>query len=219
MPTPPSLQALLTLLVALLCQPGTRALGAHLVPTRGCPSCRQEGGPPRALREPGGGETGTAVLALGEPCGVYTLGCARGLRCVPRPGEKSPLQALLQGRGVCARPGRNKTGHNPVLKNLTTAVLPGGSSVPPARSPDGRSAELAPCRRLLNSVLESLKLTVIQSPKDIYIPNCDTRGFYRKNQCRSSKGTRRGECWCVDELGQPLTSPDRGDASLQCDGE
>ncbi|MBN3317799.1 IBP6 protein, partial [Atractosteus spatula] len=199
MPTPPSLQALLTLLVALLCQPGTRALGAHLVPTRGCPSCRQEGGPARALREPGGGEAGTAVLALGEPCGVYTLGCARGLRCVPRPGEKSPLQALLQGRGVCARPGRNKTGHNPVLKNLTT--------------------ELAPCRRLLNSVLESLKLTVIQSPKDIYIPNCDTRGFYRKNQCRSSKGTQRGECWCVDELGQPLSSPDRGDASLQCDGE
>uniref|UniRef100_W5M8V1 Insulin-like growth factor binding protein 6b n=1 Tax=Lepisosteus oculatus TaxID=7918 RepID=W5M8V1_LEPOC len=204
MPTPPSLQALLTLLVALLCQPGTRALGAHLVPTRGCPSCRQEGGPPRALREPGGGETGTAVLALGEPCGVYTLGCARGLRCVPRPGEKSPLQALLQGRGVCARPGRE--GSTEQLRLHVTPIL---SALCPQ----------APCRRLLNSVLESLKLTVIQSPKDIYIPNCDTRGFYRKNQCRSSKGTRRGECWCVDELGQPLTSPDRGDASLQCDGE
>lgn len=41
------------------------------------------------------------MLALGEPCGVYTLPCAQGLRCIPPFGEQSPLQALLQGRGVC----------------------------------------------------------------------------------------------------------------------
>lgn len=40
----------------------------------------------------------------------------------------------------------------------------------------------APCRKLLNSVLRGLELTIIQSDRDIYIPNCDTRGFYRKKQ-------------------------------------
>lgn len=47
------------------------------------------------------GEEITSTLALDEPCGVYTLPCAQGLRCIPLLGEQSPLQALLQGRGVC----------------------------------------------------------------------------------------------------------------------
>jgi len=40
----------------------------------------------------------------------------------------------------------------------------------------------APCRKMLNSVLRGLELTIFQSDRDIYIPNCDTRGFYRKKQ-------------------------------------
>lgn len=106
----------------------------------------------------------------------------------------------------------------------------------------------APCRKLLNSALRGLELTVIQSDRDIYIPNCNTHGFYRKkqvgspdrhppilphlvysphsftlaavlgSQCRSSKGTQRGHCWCVDELGAPLPSRGGGD-TLPCDGE
>lgn len=55
------------------------------------------------------GELSTTVLALGEPCGVYTLSCARGLRCTPPLGSPSPLQALLQGRGVCS----NASGPSP----------------------------------------------------------------------------------------------------------
>lgn len=47
------------------------------------------------------GEEITSMLALDEPCGVYTLPCAQGLRCFPPLGDQSPLQALLQGRGVC----------------------------------------------------------------------------------------------------------------------
>lgn len=43
----------------------------------------------------------------------------------------------------------------------------------------------APCRKLLNSALRGLELTVIQSDRDIYIPNCNTHGFYRKKQVRS----------------------------------
>lgn len=45
----------------------------------------------------------------------------------------------------------------------------------------------APCRKLLNAVLRGLELTIFQSDRDIYIPNCDTRGFYRKKQvCNQS---------------------------------
>lgn len=66
-------------------------------PLRSCPSCRGLHGTGR----PAGG-----ALAPGEPCGVYTRSCARGLRCVPPPRELSPLQALLQGRGVCAKQSR-----------------------------------------------------------------------------------------------------------------
>lgn len=60
-------------------------------PSRGCLTC-----------------TGKSVdlnvnsLALGEPCGVYTLSCARGLRCEPPVDEFKPLHALLEGRGVCS---------------------------------------------------------------------------------------------------------------------
>lgn len=46
-------------------------------------------------------EVSTSILALDEPCGVYTLPCAQGLRCIPPRGEQGPLQALLQGRGLC----------------------------------------------------------------------------------------------------------------------
>uniref|UniRef100_A0A673M836 Insulin-like growth factor binding protein 6b n=1 Tax=Sinocyclocheilus rhinocerous TaxID=307959 RepID=A0A673M836_9TELE len=129
----------------------------------------------RTSRDPAGAPS-TIVLALGEPCGVYTLSCAKGLRCVPPPREHRPLQALLQGRGFCAKQSRT--------------------------SPTERSLQLkrAPCRKLLNTVLRGLELTIFQSDRDIYIPNCNTRGFYRKKQCRSSKGMQRGHCWCVDYI-------------------
>ncbi|CAG6021939.1 unnamed protein product, partial [Menidia menidia] len=76
----------------------------------------------------------------------------------------------------------------------------------------------APCHKLLNNVLRGLEPTIFQSDHDIYIPNCDTRGFYRKKQCRSSKGMQRGHCWCVDEVGAPLPLHGSEDGSLPCDG-
>lgn len=59
----------------------------------------------------------------------------------------------------------------------------------------------APCRKLLNSVLRGLELTIFQSDRDIYIPNCDTRGFYRKKQvrCYSHETCNFIDClllWC-----------------------
>lgn len=53
------------------------------------------------VKEPGCGCCLTCALEEGQPCGVYTGPCTRGLRCLPKNGEEKPLHALLHGRGVC----------------------------------------------------------------------------------------------------------------------
>lgn len=95
MPLLSSLSTAAILLFAAHC--GVWAATPFQGPLRFCPSCKGLQGTGR----PAGG-----ALAPGEPCGVYTRSCARGLRCVPPPRELSPLQALLQGRGVCAKHSR-----------------------------------------------------------------------------------------------------------------
>lgn len=174
--------------------------------------------------------------AAGEPCGVYTPGCARGLRCVPRPGEKLPLQALLRGRGLCAThpthhdPHRNHThpqeqphkgGNGKMTHRVghsTPEPLPLQSQAPQqdvsisktqlqqlSLSADAKQEfDMAPCRRHLTAILQELKAPLYLNGEDIFIPNCDTKGFYRRKQCRASKGQKRGQCWCVDKRGRRL---------------
>lgn len=103
----------LTVVVLLLIGPCRSGAGAnrwgHF---KVCPSCKDPlgaGRPPRDHAVAGS----MTVLAQGEPCGVYTLSCAKGLRCVPPPREHSPLQALLQGRGTCAKNGRTSPTERP----------------------------------------------------------------------------------------------------------
>ncbi|KAK9396624.1 insulin-like growth factor-binding protein 3 [Crotalus adamanteus] len=43
----------------------------------------------------------TCTLQEGQPCGVYTERCGFGLSCRPRSDEPKPLQALLDGKGLC----------------------------------------------------------------------------------------------------------------------
>lgn len=75
--------------------------------------------------------------------------------------------------------------------------------------------EYGPCRREVEDILKNLKAVSILSPRGVYIPNCDKKGFYKKKQCRSSKGRRRGLCWCVDKYGTRLPSYDRNE-ELRC---
>lgn len=53
------------------------------------------------VREPGCGCCMTCALSFGQPCGIYTGRCGSGLACQHQPGETKPLQALLEGRGIC----------------------------------------------------------------------------------------------------------------------
>ncbi|KAK2822456.1 hypothetical protein Q5P01_022521 [Channa striata] len=223
------------------------------------------------VREPGCGCCWTCALSFGQPCGVYTGRCGSGLSCQHQPGETKPLQALLEGRGICANvtsrrltlrptpPGpdtqneeRNSTGSS--LQTLFSTHRPSGPLRPPLHPliPSAKSdvlrreqqkrsqsfkieeilgplitdqqnfsletkqeSEYGPCRREIESILSSLKITHILNPTDFRIPNCDKKGFYKKKQCRPSKGKKRGFCWCVDKYGQPLPAFDgkeRGDA-------
>lgn len=84
-------------------------------PLRACPTCKGK-------QEPAGLNS---TLLLGEPCGVYTLKCARGLRCEPPQEEPRPLRALLEGRGVCSYVSTTQT-------TTTTQVHTEGRSRPTA---------------------------------------------------------------------------------------
>uniref|UniRef100_A0A674IV78 Insulin like growth factor binding protein 6 n=1 Tax=Terrapene triunguis TaxID=2587831 RepID=A0A674IV78_9SAUR len=190
-------------------------------PRAGCRAPeRAAAAPPDSAKAPreACGEKGCA-RALGEPCGVYSPSCARGLRCIPRAGERTPLHALLHGKGMDA-PSRSPAG------SPLPPPPPGGVPAP-GPDPGGRRGSCeswrgspaspvppelaicpvpwqAPCRMHLAAVMLELKAPLYLSGEDIFIPNCDTKGFYRKKQCRASKGQRRGQCWCVDKKGHPL---------------
>ncbi|XP_054646166.1 insulin-like growth factor-binding protein 3 [Dunckerocampus dactyliophorus] len=223
------------------------------------------------VREPGCGCCMTCALGQGQACGVYTARCGSGLTCQHQPGESRPLQALLEGRGVCTSEKSKKL--NTVLvpaqkqdhgrnqedgyanKTATMTVLPGLSTVKAGQSrgvmdtrtslhnklikkdqnrkthsykvesvsegasmdmqnfsvENKRETEYGPCRREMESILNSLKISNVLNPRGFRIPNCDRRGFYKKKQCRPSKGRRRGYCWCVDKYGQPLPGYDSRD--------
>ncbi|KAF7646465.1 hypothetical protein LDENG_00187340 [Lucifuga dentata] len=217
------------------------------------------------VREPGCGCCMTCALTEGQACGVYTARCGSALTCQHQPGEIRPLQALLEGRGVCSSAASKKLNSiliptqkqenrgNQVEEGRANAtammtMLPGVSAVdgghsrgpmdtrPPLHTKlikkdqsrksqsykvesvsgeanmdmhnfsleNKRETEYGPCRREMESILNSLKITNVLNPRGFRIPNCDKKGFYKKKQCRPSKGRKRGYCWCVDKYGQPL---------------
>uniref|UniRef100_H3BB38 Insulin like growth factor binding protein 6 n=1 Tax=Latimeria chalumnae TaxID=7897 RepID=H3BB38_LATCH len=239
---------------ALRC-PGCPPPEGCLPPPEGCDPAREAEGEPC-------GQAGPCARAAGEPCGVYTPSCAPGLHCIPRAGERTPLHALLQGRGVCSEAARIHPGTEPEGKehaetatekkaeetehetiitvehtNLCTGkqeprvndFRKGRKKVKVTGIPWNKhhqsvktdtdtkqETEVAPCRQHLDQILQGLKSAFFPSTKGIYIPNCDTKGFYRKKQCRSSKGKKKGLCWCVDKFGHPRPSPEGTEGNPHC---
>ncbi|CAG5982103.1 unnamed protein product [Menidia menidia] len=183
----------LNILVLLLVE---TALSIPLTtPSRGCSTCKgklSQGQLP--------GDLNTTLQAVGQPCGVYTLSCSHGLRCEPPQDEPRPLRALLEGRGVCT----NASSATPTKQ---VSIL----DPAPVEDP-----EEAPCRKLLTTLIKGLDAHIFKSNHDIYMPNCDKRGFFRKKQCWSSRGKQRGRCWCVDQHGMPVSSNTKQRGSLNC---
>ncbi|KAB1269527.1 Insulin-like growth factor-binding protein 6 [Camelus dromedarius] len=219
---------LLTLLVAA-CPGGAlaRCPGCGQGVQAGCPGgCVEEenGGPPAE----GCAEAGGCLRREGQQCGVYTPNCTPGLQCRPPEEDEAPLRALLLGRGRCR--ARVPSGENPKeSKPQAGSTRPqdvnhrdqqknSGTSTTASRSNHGgiQDTEMGPCRRHLDSVLQQLQTEIYRGSQTLYVPNCDHRGFYRKRQCRSSQGQRRGPCWCVDRMGQPLPGSSDGNGNSPC---
>ncbi|KAM5289008.1 insulin-like growth factor-binding protein 6 [Ctenodactylus gundi] len=230
---PPRLLPRLLLLVLLLaaCPGGAlaRCPGCGQGGLAGCPGdcVEEEDGGPQAAE--GCAEARGCLRREGQQCGVYTPYCAPGLQCRPPENQEEPLRALLRGRGRC-QPPRAPTEENPKdskphggathpqdVNHREQQRNPGTSTTPGRHNPGGvQDTEMGPCRRHLDSVLQQLHTEVFRGAQTLYVPNCDHRGFYRKRQCRSSQGQRRGPCWCVDRMGQPLPGSSEGDGGSLC---
>ncbi|KAL8164062.1 UNVERIFIED_CONTAM: hypothetical protein K2H54_044897 [Gekko kuhli] len=204
------------LATALLAWLATGSRGA-LGPRGGEPGCLSPAGcdsPEAGSHKAPCGQKGCGPRAAGENCGVYTPGCARGLRCVPRPGERAPLHALLRGKGVClaaeaGKPAarRNQTEAGDAGKDTRRAghstqeplLLQSQHPLPEVSvgnvqlqqlslsSDTKQEFETGPCRIHLAAILQELKAPLYLSGEDIFIPNCDTKGFYRRKQVWTEK--------------------------------
>ncbi|XP_047231351.1 insulin-like growth factor-binding protein 3 isoform X2 [Girardinichthys multiradiatus] len=194
-----------------------------------------------SVREPGCGCCMTCALGEGQACGVYTARCGSGLTCKHQPGENRPLQALLEGRGVCTSATKKLNSYlKPAQKpenagnqvddcanvTETVTVLPAEATVNDGHSPGSmntrpplhsrliqkaenrktqsykvepvlggvsknmhnfslenkRETEYGPCRREIESIINSLKINNVLNPRGFRLPNCDKKGFYKKKQ-------------------------------------
>ncbi|KAM8934048.1 insulin-like growth factor-binding protein 2 [Pelodytes ibericus] len=83
--------------VLFRCTPCSPERLAACPPSSSRPPCTE------LVRAPGCGCCSVCARQEGESCGVYSPRCAGGLRCYPSPGAELPLQALVQGQGLCAK--------------------------------------------------------------------------------------------------------------------
>ncbi|XP_028321985.1 insulin-like growth factor-binding protein 5a [Gouania willdenowi] len=233
--------------------------GASYVPCAPCDQKAVSMCPPvplgcQLVKEPGCGCCLTCALEEGQPCGVYTGPCTRGLRCLPKHGEEKPLHALLHGRGLCKNEKMHKMLRSPKDGQSDASLRvpePAQTKVPlygdhissrkaqamkqakdrkkqlarlgPASNLDFSSLtldklepEFGPCRRRLDNLIQSMKDTSRVMALSLYIPNCDKKGFFKRKQCKPSRGRKRGICWCVDRFGVKVPGINYAGGDLQC---
>ncbi|XP_061111869.1 insulin-like growth factor-binding protein 3 [Conger conger] len=158
------------------------------------------------------------LLALLEGRGICSRSTSGNGTSMPARGEDNTTDEDVSSRGGVTAP--KAEGDEDKMPRCTKARPPAGGAgtdVPKFTFESKLETENGPCRRELESVLKSLKLRNIVYPQALHIPNCDKKGFYKKKQCRPSRGRQRGFCWCVDKNGQPLPvmeGTERGDG--QC---
>uniref|UniRef100_W5MS92 Insulin-like growth factor-binding protein 5 n=2 Tax=Lepisosteus oculatus TaxID=7918 RepID=W5MS92_LEPOC len=81
---------------------------------------------------------------------------------------------------------------------------------------DKHEPEFGPCRRKLDGIIQKMKDTSRIMALSLYLPNCDKRGFFKRKQCKPSRGRKRGICWCVDKYGVQLPGTDYSGGDIQC---
>uniref|UniRef100_A0A3Q3JMS7 Insulin-like growth factor-binding protein 5 n=1 Tax=Monopterus albus TaxID=43700 RepID=A0A3Q3JMS7_MONAL len=81
---------------------------------------------------------------------------------------------------------------------------------------DKHEPEYGPCRRKLDGIVQGMKDTSRVMALSLYLPNCDRKGFFKRKQCKPSRGRKRGICWCVDKYGVQLPGTDYSGGDIQC---
>ncbi|XP_064165739.1 insulin-like growth factor-binding protein 5 isoform X2 [Anguilla rostrata] len=212
----------------------SRCLGSY-VPCEPCDQKALSMCPPvpvgcQLVKEPGCGCCLTCALSEGQACGVYTGTCTHGLRCLPRNGEEKPLHALLHGRGMCTNEKGYKPPH-PAIDHISSkkaqamlkdkkrqqGKLRSMGQVDYSPVPiDKHEPEFGPCRRKLDGIIKRVKDASRIMALSLYLPNCDRKGFFKRKQCKPSRGRKRGICWCVDKYGVQLPGTDYSGGDIQC---
>ncbi|KAM4698382.1 insulin-like growth factor-binding protein 5 [Rhinophrynus dorsalis] len=77
-------------------------------------------------------------------------------------------------------------------------------------------SEMGPCRRQMDTLMQDMKVSHRMYPRAFHLPNCDRKGFFKRKQCKPSRGRKRGICWCVDKYGLRLPGSDYSAGDLQC---
>ncbi|XP_053328071.1 insulin-like growth factor-binding protein 5 [Spea bombifrons] len=102
-------------------------------------------------------------------------------------------------------------------KQFIARIVPLESKDQPNGSPDHvMESEMGPCRRQMETIMQDMKMSHRVYPRAFYLPNCDRKGFFKRKQCKPSRGRKRGICWCVDKYGLKLPGSDYAAADLQC---
>ncbi|CAL8284692.1 unnamed protein product [Gadus morhua 'NCC'] len=83
-------------------------------------------------------------------------------------------------------------------------------------APEKPQPQFGPCRTRLDHVIQSMRVSSRVAALSLYLPNCDKKGFYKRKQCKPSRGRKRGICWCVDPLGIKLVGSVYSGGDLQC---
>ncbi|XP_072539897.1 insulin-like growth factor-binding protein 5a [Salminus brasiliensis] len=83
-------------------------------------------------------------------------------------------------------------------------------------SKDKHQSEIGPCRRKLDGIIQRMKDAPRIMALSLYLPNCDRKGFFKRKQCKPSRGRKRGICWCVDKYGVIMPGTDYSGGDIQC---
>ncbi|XP_017337939.1 insulin-like growth factor-binding protein 5a [Ictalurus punctatus] len=76
--------------------------------------------------------------------------------------------------------------------------------------------EMGLCRRKLDIIVQRMKDMPRVMALSLYLPNCDKKGFFKRKQCKPSRGRKRGICWCVDKYGAMMLGTDYSGGNIQC---
>uniref|UniRef100_A0A3B3V759 Insulin-like growth factor-binding protein 5 n=1 Tax=Poecilia latipinna TaxID=48699 RepID=A0A3B3V759_9TELE len=83
----------------------------------------------------------------------------------------------------------------------------------PVSGLDKAEPEFGPCKRELDNLIHGASRVLSVS---LYVPNCDKKGFFKRKQCKPSRGRKRGICWCVDRFGKKIPGSNSAGGELQC---